>query len=108
MLLITVAAVFLLAEPFKSDVAKAVIYTVLVCMCVVGHMDAWVTVGFKVICLTLGLSYILTAAVTSINPADDSIREIVKDRLAPDFFKDSKHPHVITQDFFCNICEHVV
>ena len=67
------------------------------------------TVLFPLQCLSIlmGIVIALNIVVTSIDPCDPNIRDKLRNRIPPEFDR-SKHAHVITENFFCNICEEQV
>uniref|UniRef100_A0A914V313 Palmitoyltransferase n=1 Tax=Plectus sambesii TaxID=2011161 RepID=A0A914V313_9BILA len=87
MIYLSAASFAFLVEVFQAPVIRTIIYT-----------------GLSVI-----VAFVVgaTVVVTTIDPADESVRDILRGRQQPDFSR-QKHPHVIGNDYFCNICEHVV
>jgi len=62
---------------------------------------------FQILSLIILLTACCTIIVTWIDPADSAVRDRLQSRIQPDYDRD-KHLHVINDDHYCNICEHIV
>jgi hypothetical protein len=103
MIYLSAASIVFLVEVFQSVVTRAILYTVRRRPDLIDRLTR-ILQGLSVI---VAFTVTTTVVVTSLDPADESVRDLLRGRQQPDFSR-QKHPHVIGNDYFCNICEHVV